>query len=344
LPATRDFASIDGMATPAVIVRNLTKRFEFSIRNPQRGWLANFLTPDKKSIVAVDDISFEVPAGQRLAFIGPNGAGKSTTIKMLAGILYPTAGSVSVLGLDPSRERKKLAYKIGTVFGQRSQLLPNLPLNDSLEFFGAMYDMPSRATRTRIGELTEAFDLKEFINQPVRKLSLGQRMRGEFAASLIHSPQIVFLDEPTIGLDVVAKKSFRDLLLKANKELGTTLFLTSHDVGDIESLCERTIVINHGKLVLDLPTEKLSGEFVRQKTIELVASEAFLEFPPLPEGLSYAHQSPRRVIVKVDLKKFATQEALRLLLSFYKAEDITVTNPDLEEVIREIYERPDARS
>ena len=192
---------------------------------------------DKKNIKAVEDISFEVKEGERVAFIGPNGAGKSTTIKMLTGILFPTSGSINILGLDPSKNRKKLAYQIGTVFGQRSQLLPNLPLTDSFEFFGVMYDMSNLQIKERTKELIALFDLTEFIDQPVRKLSLGQRMRAEVAVSLIHKPKIIFLDEPTIGLDIVAKKALRDLLLKINEEEKVTIFLTSHDVGDIESIC-----------------------------------------------------------------------------------------------------------
>ncbi|MCR4322923.1 MAG: ATP-binding cassette domain-containing protein [Candidatus Azambacteria bacterium] len=279
-----------------------------------------------------------------MAFIGPNGAGKSTTIKMLTGILFPTAGSISVLGLDPAKDRKKLAYKIGTVFGQRSQLLPNLPLTDSLEFFGVMYDLSDKQIKIRIAELVELFNLGSFINQPVRKLSLGQRMRAEVASSLIHKPEIIFLDEPTIGLDVVAKKSLRDLLLKINNEEGTTIFLTSHDVGDIESLCSRTIVINHGTLVKDLPTQELARSFIREKYVDVTPEKTFDSFPELPSGLRYAVKEKNKITVVVDIEKITTQEALRKLLNVFEVDDIDVYNTSLEAVIRNMYESNPPRS
>ena len=327
------------MNSNSITVSNLTKKFSFSARNSSSGWLKNLFSPETKEIVAVNDISFSVKHGERIAFIGPNGAGKSTTIKMLTGILFPTSGKVNILGFDPTKDRKKLAYQIGTVFGQRSQLLPNLPLTDSLEFFGVMYDMPEKEIKKRIAELVELFDLGSFITQPVRKLSLGQRMRAEVAASLIHKPKIILLDEPTIGLDVVAKKSLRDLLLKINKEENTTIFLTSHDVGDIESLCDRTIVINHGVVIRDLPTQDLAKTFVYEKYIDLVALSNFNNFPELPEGISYSSKDKNKITVVVDINKINVQESLKKLLDLFEVEDIDVYNADLETVIRHIYER-----
>ena len=327
------------MNSNSITVSNLTKKFSFSARNTSSGWLKNLLSPETKEIVAVNDISFSVKHGERIAFIGPNGAGKSTTIKMLTGILFPTSGKVNILGFDPTKDRKKLAYQIGTVFGQRSQLLPNLPLTDSLEFFGVMYDMPDKEIKKRIAELVELFDLSSFITQPVRKLSLGQRMRVEVAVSLIHKPKIILLDEPTIGLDVVAKKSLRDLLLKINKEENTTIFLTSHDVGDIESLCDRTIVINHGIVIKDLPTQDLAKTFVYEKYIDLIALNNFNNFPELPEGIRYSSKDKNKITVVVDINKINVQESLKKLLDLFEVEDIDVYNADLETVIRHIYER-----
>jgi len=327
-----------------MIVSNLTKKFSFSVKNASSGWIKNLFFPEKKEIVAVNDISFSVKHGERVVFIGPNGAGKSTTIKMLTGILFPTSGQVNILGLDPTKDRKKLAYQIGTVFGQRSQLLPNLPLTDSLEFFGVMYDLSETEIKKRIAELVELFDLGSFIDQPVRKLSLGQRMRAEVAVSLIHKPKIILLDEPTIGLDVVAKKALRDLLLKINKEENTTLFLTSHDVGDIESLCERTIVINHGMVIKDLPTQDLAGSFGYEKHIDLVSQKDFLIFPELPEGMRYAQKNKNIITVIIDVNKISVQKSLQSLLDLFEAEDINVYNADLETVIRHIYERDSTRA
>ena len=178
-----------------------------------------------------------------LAFIGPNGAGKSTTIKMLTGILYPTSGEIKIMDLDPSKQRKQLAYKIGTVFGQKEQLWTHLTPYDNFKFFGAIYDMPENIIEKKIEELKNTFKLQEFINTPVRNLSLGQRIRCEIVAALIHEPEILFLDEPTIGLDPVIKENVRALIKKMNKEYKTTIFLTSHDIGDIEKLCKRVIII-----------------------------------------------------------------------------------------------------
>jgi len=327
------------MNTTSITVSNLTKKFSFSARNKSSGWLKNLFSPETKEIIAVNDISFSVKHGERIAFIGPNGAGKSTTIKMLTGILFPTSGKVNILGFDPTKDRKKLAYQIGTVFGQRSQLLPNLPLTDSLEFFGVMYDMPQKEIKKRITELVELFDLGSFITQPVRKLSLGQRMRAEVAVSLIHKPKIILLDEPTIGLDVVAKKLLRDLLLKINREEKTTIFLTSHDVGDIESLCDRTIVINHGTIIKDLPTQDLAKTFVYEKYIDLVALSNFNDFHELPEGIRYSLKDKNKITVVVDINKINVQESLKKLLDMFEVEDIDVYNADLESVVRHIYER-----
>jgi ABC-2 type transport system ATP-binding protein len=326
------------MDTDSIIVSNLSKKFSFPVKNSSASWIKNLFAPQIKEIKAVNDISFNVKSGERVAFIGPNGAGKSTTIKILTGILFPTSGEISVLGLDPSKDRKKLAYKIGTVFGQRSQLLPNLPLTDSLEFFGVMYDLTDKQIKIRTAELVELFALDSFINQPVRKLSLGQRMRAEVAVSLIHKPEIIFLDEPTIGLDVVAKKSLRDLLIKINKEEKTTIFLTSHDVGDIEFLCDRTIVINHGELVRDLPTQKLAKSFVREKYIDITPETNFKSFPELAEGIRYVSQGQNKITVVVDIGKVGVQEALRKLLDLFEVDDIDIYGADLETVIRNIYE------
>ncbi len=327
----------------SIIISNLSKKFTFPVKNSSSGWLKNLFSPEIKEIIAVDNISFSVEKGERIAFIGPNGAGKSTTIKMLTGILFPTSGSVNILGFDPTKDRKKLAYQIGTVFGQRSQLLPNLPLTDSLEFFGVMYDMSDKQIQKRIAELTELFELSSFIDQPVRKLSLGQRMRAEVAASLIHKPKIILLDEPTIGLDVVAKKALRDLLLRINEEEGTTIFLTSHDVGDIESLCNRTIIINHGTIIKDLPTEDLAKTFVVEKYIDLVPTTKFGDFTELPDGLRYSAKSSSLITVVVDMQKTSVKEAIKKLLDMFDVEDIDVYNADLETVIRHIYERDSTR-
>jgi len=322
-----------------ISIKNLSKKFVFPVKNTSKNWFKNLVKPDTKEVIAVDNISFSVNKGERIAFIGPNGAGKSTTIKMLTGIIFPSSGTIDILGFDPTEDRKKLAYQIGTVFGQRSQLLPNLPITDSLEFFGVMYDLSDQQIKKRSRELIEIFELNSFIDQPVRKLSLGQRMRAEVAVSLIHQPKIILLDEPTIGLDVVVKKSLRDLLMRVNKEDGVTIFLTSHDVGDIESLCDRTIIIDSGQIIKDLATRDLAQTFIFEKYIDLISDNKFTNFFKLPNGLRYLTKTPNQITVVVDLKKISVKEAIKKLLDIFDVSDIDVYDADMETVIRYIYER-----
>lgn len=237
---------------------NLSKTFRVKRKEKgMKGSIQAVFKPQTQEVKAVREVSFAVEEGEVLAFIGPNGAGKSTTIKMLTGILYPDGGSVKVLGIDPTKRRRQLAYQIGTVFGQKEQLWTHLTAYDNFRFFGAIYDIPDKEIEKRIGELTETFELSGFINTPVRNLSLGQRIRCEIAASLIHRPRVLFLDEPTIGLDPVVKENIRSLIRQMNRENHTTIFLTSHDIGDIEKLCRRVIIVNSGQIVLDDSMEHL---------------------------------------------------------------------------------------
>lgn len=246
---------------------DLSKTFRVRVKEKgMRGSIRAILHPQVKEVKAVDNVTFAVEEGEMLAFIGPNGAGKSTTIKMLTGILYPDGGSVNVLGLDPIKSRKQLAYRIGTVFGQKEQLWTHLTPYDNFRFFGAIYDLSDKETEERIEELAERFELDAFINTPVRNLSLGQRIRCETVASLIHKPSVLFLDEPTIGLDPVVKENIRELIKQMNRDYHTTIFLTSHDVGDIEKLCKRIIIVNAGQIVLDDSMEHLKRHYMKQKT------------------------------------------------------------------------------
>ena len=238
-----------------------------------RGSVQAILRPQTEEVKAVRGVSFGVDEGEMLAFIGPNGAGKSTTIKMLTGILYPDGGRVEVLGIDPAKRRRQLAYQIGTVFGQKEQLWTHLTPYDNFRFFGAIYDIPEKETERRIGELVERFELGGFINTPVRNLSLGQRIRCEIVASLLHKPKVLFLDEPTIGLDPVVKESVRSLIKQMNREFNTTIFLTSHDVGDIEKLCKRIIIVNAGQIVLDDSMEHLKYHYLHKKIVEVKMQE-----------------------------------------------------------------------
>lgn len=254
-------------------VKNLKKSFKVKQKESGfKGSVKSIIKPTYKTIKAVNNISFNIEEGEMLAFIGPNGAGKSTTIKMLTGILYPDSGEIRVLDIDPTKQRKKLAYKIGTVFGQKEQLWMHLTPLDNFKFFGAIYDLSKEETEARIDELNNLFDLNEFINTPVRDLSLGQRILCEIAASIIHKPQILFLDEPTIGLDPVIKESIRKLIKRMNKEYKTTVFLTSHDISDIEKLCKRVVIVNHGKIVLDDTLTNLKKE---EENLEEIISRIY---------------------------------------------------------------------
>lgn len=306
---------------PQIVVEHLRKVFTATLRKPEKGFWGNLLRPEKKEIVAVDDISFAIEKGERVAFIGPNGAGKSTTIKMLVGILQPTSGEVAVCGLSPMTQRRQLAAKVGTLFGQRSQLMPNLSLVDGFELFGALYGLTKPTVKRRRKELMDRFALHDFSAQPVRKLSLGQRMRAEVAVSLLHKPEVVFLDEPTIGLDVIAKKTLRETLLEYNRDEGVTILLTSHDPTDVETLCPRTIVINHGRLIIDESTDELRKRYF---TTKHVAYE-------LPNG--------KRVELKVDVSKQDLRATLIDLLREHDVRDLDVSDPSMEDVIEAVYAR-----
>ena len=319
-------------------VKNICKNYKYSVKNENKGFWYNLFNNNEKEVKAVNNISFKVEEGETIAFIGPNGAGKSTTIKMLTGILYPTSGDIKICGLTPIKDRNELAYKIGTVFGQRSQLLPNLPLTDSMEMYGAMYDMSKEEINNRIEELSKLFDLKEFIKQPIRKLSLGQRMRAEIATSLMHRPKIIFLDEPTIGLDVVSKKKLRDLFLKINKEEKVTIFLTSHDTEDIQSICKRCVIINHGKIIIDTTTKDLIRSYIKNKNIVITPETIFETFPNLPNGIDYIEKTKDQIIVKVNTEKIGTQKALQELTKNFNIDDVDIQNESLEDIIRGIYE------
>lgn len=291
--------------------------------------------PEYREIEAVHGINLEVEKGELMAFLGPNGAGKSTTIKMLTGILHPTSGRMSVLGLDPQKQRKALSFRIGSVFGQKSQLWFHLPPIDSFRLLGAIYEMDKTVLDKRISEVTELFDIKEFIDTPVRKLSLGQRMRCEFAASILHRPEIIFLDEPTIGLDVIVKQSIRDLILRLNKEEKTTIFLTSHDIGDVEQLCSRAVIVNHGRIVMDSSIKELKYGYLNRKIID-VKYGALTDAGRL-EGLSIVKSKGTSMKIEVNEKMESIQEIMVCLMQAGSILDVTISDIPLEKIIGDIY-------
>ncbi len=313
----------------------LSKNFRVKHKEKgMRGSIRAVFHPQTEEIRAVDRVSFGVEEGEVLAFIGPNGAGKSTTIKMLTGILYPDGGRVEVLGIDPVKKRKQLAYQIGTVFGQKEQLWTHLTPYDNFCFFGAIYDLSGREAERRIAELTEIFELSDFINTPVRSLSLGQRIRCEIVASLIHKPRVLFLDEPTIGLDPVVKENIRLLIRQMNKELHTTIFLTSHDIGDIEKLCRRIVIVNSGQIVMDDSMEHLKYHYLNRKIVEVKLQEETAL--PKTEGITILKQKGSRVRLEVDTSVIKINDALRSIDAEH-VEDINISNIPLENIIMEIY-------
>lgn len=312
-------------------VSNLSKEFKL-YKNK------GFFKREISMVNAVNDISFDVTEGEILAFIGPNGAGKSTTIKMMTGILQPTTGEISVNGLSPQKDRKKLAYKIGTVFGQKSQLWFHLPPIDSFQLLGSIYDIPSKTLNLRIKYLSEMMEIKELMDTPVRKLSLGQRIKCEIAASLLHSPKIIFLDEPTIGLDVIAKKNLRSLIKRINEEERTTIFLTSHDMGDIEKLCKRMIIINCGSILLDQNVKSLKYSYDNKKIISIrYESPVEFDFSEMIAGVTIPTKTQFAARVEVDTDKISIEDVLSRLLKAGKVEDISIASRPLEDIIAEIY-------
>lgn len=321
-------------------VKNLTKVFKTNKKYKGKEWFKHLFKREKIVKEAVDGITFSVAEGEALAFIGPNGAGKSTTIKMLTGILYPTSGDIKVLGYNPSKERVKLSREIGTVFGQKEQLWVHLSAMDNFLFFGAIYDIPKKELGERIDRLAKIFEIEEFINQPVKNLSLGQRMKCEMVASLLHNPKMLFFDEPTIGLDPIAKETLRNLIKKMNRELGITILFTSHDVGDIEEVCKRVIIINNGKIMLDDSMRNLKYHYLNKKIVEVnLKKDIKIEEK---DGIKILKAKNTMYKIEVDMNKTSMEE----LMSMFSADDlqdISISTTPLEDIIKDIYRGKDEK-
>ncbi|WP_406367011.1 ATP-binding cassette domain-containing protein [Streptomyces sp. NBC_01546] len=292
---------------------------------------------EKRQVRAVDGISFEVARGEMVGYIGPNGAGKSTTIKMLTGILTPSGGRLRVAGIDPARERLRLAHRIGVVFGQRTTLWWDLPLKDSYGLMRRMYRIPRARFEENLDRCVERLDLAELLDVPVRQLSLGQRMRGDIAAALLHDPDVLYLDEPTIGLDVVSKAKVRGFLRQLNEELGTTVLLTTHDLQDIEQLCERVMVIDHGRLMYDgalagLHSAGSVGESERTLVVDLERELAPIE---VAGARVVKVEGPRQWLAFPAGASAAPLVAA--VAARYPLVDLSVREPDIEDVIARMY-------
>ncbi len=316
---------------------NLTKVYKIPEKDPGvAGAVKALFRPRFKSKPAVTDVSFIVEPGEIVGYIGVNGAGKSTTIKMLTGILVPTAGQVRVFGRNPHRDRVANARDIGVVFGQRTQLWWDLALMESLTMVGRIYEVPDVRFRQLIGEFTETLDLKELLKIPIRNMSLGQKMRAELAATLIHEPRIVYLDEPTIGLDLLVKERIREFIKQVNQEKGTTVILTTHDLGDIEELCRRVLIIDDGKLIYDGPLATIKERFGKYREITFETA-ADLNDLLLPDGVELLEKGERRLTLRFDRTRASASRVAAAIMSQIEVLDLSLKEPDLSLVVKQIY-------
>lgn len=306
---------------PIIEVKNIKKYYKVAKREKGlKATIKNLFHRKYEIKKAVNDISFSIKKGEIVGFIGPNGAGKSTTIKMLSGILYPDEGEIKINGFIPYKQRKQYVKNIGVVFGQKSQLNWDLPLIESFELMKYIYKIPEKIYEANLSKFTELLEMKDFIHQPVRQLSLGQRMRGDIVAALLHSPKIVFFDEPTIGLDVVAKEKIRDFVKYMNETEQTTIIFTTHDMQDIEKVCDRLIIIDTGKKIYDGSIAEIKSKYTNSKTIEI-----WLE-------------NGKKEVKTFDVNQTPMNEVMEELFSKYHIKDISICEPEIDGIVRDIYE------
>ncbi|MDO0910693.1 ATP-binding cassette domain-containing protein [Streptomyces sp. DT2A-34] len=322
----------------AIEVRGLSRTFHTSIRRPGfAGALRSLVNPQKVAKHAVSDVTFSVAAGELLALLGPNGAGKSTTIKMLTGILTPTAGEARVAGVVPYEERERNARNIGTVFGQRTQLWWDLPVRESFAILRDIYEVPKGEHAARLEEFDELLDLSSFWDTRVRHLSLGQRVRSDLAAALLHDPPVVFLDEPTIGMDVVVKEQVREFLRHQVEERGRTVLLTTHDMTEVERLAERVVLINHGRLVLDGTLDEIRRKFGSTWQVRVTLADPHTEVGSLPGIALLRHDGPQAVFGPDGPDAPTVHQALKQVIERYEVTDLALDEADLEDVMRAAY-------
>ena len=336
---------------PIIHVEHLAKEF----RRPRQfdgpfGGLRSFVTREYETTRAVEDVSFDIEEGELIGYLGANGAGKSTSIKVLSGILTPTSGTVEVAGLVPWQSREQNALQIGVVFGQRTQLWWDLPLAHSLRLIGKLYRMEPDRFQRNLDRLTALLDLQPFMFTPVRQLSLGQRMRGDLTAAMLYEPRILYLDEPTVGLDVVAKERTRQFIEEINRETRTTIMLTSHDLADVERLCERIIFIDKGTVLYDGSVSELKRRYAPTRTLDItlgdddpvkgadeLTASAF-------DGIASVERSQNRLVVQFDPGGIAVADLIAGVIARYQVSDISIVEPDLEGVVREIVETGNLKS
>jgi ABC-2 type transport system ATP-binding protein len=322
---------------PIIEVQDLSKVFRLNQKDPGlKGAFKALFKPNYTDKVAVNHLSFSVEPGEIVGYIGVNGAGKSTTIKMLTGILAPSGGSVRVLGRDPHRQRVANARDIGVVFGQRTQLWWDLALIESLNLIAKIYEVEPARYKELLDQFSDTLELGELLKVPVRQMSLGQKMRAELAATLIHEPKVVYLDEPTIGLDVVVKERIREFIKQQNREKQTTVILTTHDLGDIEELCQRVIIIDAGHVIYDGPLATIKDRFGKYRTITFETGAPCSDLA-LPPGTELMAQEPRKLVVRFDRTQATASQVAAALMEQADVVDFSLAEPDLESIIKQIY-------
>ncbi|MCA9835075.1 MAG: ATP-binding cassette domain-containing protein [Thermomicrobiales bacterium] len=327
-----------------ITATDLSKRFKRARKDPGfKGALKHLVKPVFKEFTAVDSVDFSIEEGESVAYVGPNGAGKSTTVKLLTGILVPTSGEVTVCGIHPFENRQENARNIGVVFGQRTQLWWDIPVIESLRMLGDIYSVPTDQFKRTFDELVDVLELTPLLNVPARQLSLGQRMRCDLAASLMHDPKILYLDEPTIGLDVSVKARFREFIKYMHKERGLTAMLTSHDIGDIQELCPRMIMIDKGQIIYDGAFAEVTRRFGWEQKVLVTLSDdtpaaASAISVSLPAHASAAQDSPTALTVRFDSRLSTSGEIIRDLATSLPIADISIEETSAESIIRNLYE------
>ncbi|MBA9028227.1 ABC transporter ATP-binding protein [Peribacillus huizhouensis] len=329
----------------AIEVSQLRKEFKsYSSRTGLKGAFRDLLTRNYKIVPAVNDINFTVKQGEMVAYIGENGAGKSTTIKMLTGILEPTSGKLRVNGMNPHREREKFTRTIGVVFGQRSQLWWDIAVQESFRLLKKVYKVSDEQYNEHMGHVIKTLDIGPLLDKPVRKLSLGQRMRCELAAALIHNPPLLFLDEPTIGLDVLVKLKIREFLKEINEKYNTTILLTTHDLGDIEALCNRVVMLDEGKIVYDGELDALKNNWAEEKEIHFQfmnhVNLSELNSLPLQFSTDWEYDEKNQTyIANIKGEDENISQLISAVVSHFKIKDVKIHETSIEEIVRNIYEK-----
>lgn len=328
----------DRQTTNIIEVKNLNKEFKSLRRKEGIKSILNLVSRDYKTIKALNKIDLEIKKGEFVGIIGPNGAGKSTLIKTLTGILTPTSGYVKVLNLIPYKSRQEYAKHIGVVFGQRTQLWWDLPAKYSFDLLRSVYKIPDSTYKNNMKTFEKILGIDKFLDTPIRKLSLGERMRCDLAASLLHNPEIVYLDEPTIGLDVEAKHRMREFLKELNKK-GTTIILTTHDMGDIEELCERIVIIDHGKKIYDGSITEIKKRFGKERVLVIEFHKEVSKSDLRIKNIKFLGREGNKVRLEINAKKTSVTDVIKKIISRYSVHDIEIEEPEVEEIIREIYRK-----